>query len=54
MDTTGSRAGVLALLLHTGKMVGTFSVDQTFWSAANIWITNVVLDTSAGTSSSSL
>ena len=33
MDTTGARAGVLALLLHTGKMVGTFSVDQTFWSA---------------------
>ena len=54
MDTTGARAGVLALLLHTGKMVGAFSVDQTFWSAANIWITNVVLDTSAGTSSSSL
>ena len=47
MDATCAGAGVPALLLHTGQVVGALGVDQTLWSAAHIGVTNVVRDTSA-------
>ena len=47
MDAAGAGAGVLALLLHTGQVIGALGVDQTLWSAAHIGVTNVVRDTSA-------
>ena len=48
MDSTGAGAGVSALLLHTGQVVGALCVDQTLGSAAHIGVTNVVRDASAG------
>ena len=48
--STGTRAGILALLLHAGKVVGTFSVDETLWSATNVRVSKMVFDTAAGTS----
>ena len=47
----GPRTGVATLLLDTGQVVGTLSVDQTLWSAAHVRVSDVVLDTSAGSGS---
>ena len=47
----GPRTGVATLLLDTGQVVGTLSVDQTLWSAAHVGVSDVVLDTSAGSGS---
>ena len=48
MDSTGAGAGVSALLLHTGQVVGALSVDKTLRPTAHIGVTNVIRDASAG------
>ena len=48
MDATGAGAGIPALLLHAGQVVGALGVDQTLGSAAHIGVTNVIRDASAG------
>ena len=48
---TGPGTGVTTLLLDTGQVVGTLSVDQTLRSAAHVRVSDVVLDTPAGSGS---
>lgn len=49
--STGSRARVPALLLHTGEVVGALGVNQTFRPTTNIRVSDMILDTATGTSS---
>jgi hypothetical protein len=44
---TGSWTWVLTLLLDTGKVVRTLSVDEALWATPNIGVTDVILDTFA-------
>ena len=54
MRAAHSRTGVHTVLVDASLIPGTFRVDGTLWFALNVRVSNVVSDTGAGSSSSSL